>query len=184
MRKEIGENITVSKKDEETVVKIHSSLEGWQEISLTVWVGLWTVLGVGIFYYVLSGKFGSDQNVFFAVYLAFWFYFEYHALRSLLFKKFGYELVKINNSKLLYKRNLWGMGKIRHYTLKNIPTFTKVEHDRKSFSGAYAKSFWTIANERIYFDYLDAKGLLGMHLNDRDTAELLQLLNRELKRRR
>ncbi len=183
MKKEIGNHITVSKQEGETVIKIHSPLENWQEVSLLVWLGLWTVLGAGIFYYLVTGKLGSDQNIFFVVYLAFWLYFEFHGLRSFLYKKFGYELLKINNSKLLYKKNLWGTGKIRHYTLKNITRFKPVEHNQKSFSAAYSKSFWTVANERIMFDYLDTKGLLGMHLNDRDTNQLLRFLNSELKRK-
>lgn len=183
MKREIGQNISISKKEGETVIKIHSPLESWQEISLLVWIGLWTVLGVGIVYYMLTGKFGSDQNVFFMVYLAFWLYFEIQALRSFLFKKFGYELVKINNSKLLYKRNLFGTGKIRHYTLKNISRFKSVEHSKKSFSAAYSKSFWTLANERIMFEYLDSKGLLGMHLDNTDADRLLRFLNSELKRK-
>lgn len=183
MRKEISENISISKQDSETVIKIHSPLENWQEAVLLAWLVLWTVLGTGILYYLLSGKFGSDQTIFFIVYLAFWLYFEFHGLRSFLYKKYGYELVKINNSKLLYKRNLFGTGKIRHYTLKNISRFQMIEHAQKSFAAAYSKSFWTIANERIIFKYLDTKGLLGMHLDDKDARELLRFLNNEIKRR-
>lgn len=184
MEKEIGENVSISKLKNETVVKITSRLEKWQEISLLVWIVLWTVMGIYVVYYLTTVNVPEDQQIFFIIYMAFWFYFEFHAVRAYLFKMFGYELIKFTKYKLLYKRSLFGLGRSKHYSLKNIEGFRLAEHSRKSFAGAYAKSFWTLANERIEFDYLNGKGTLGMHLEDRDAQELYRFLNQELKRSR
>jgi hypothetical protein len=181
MKKEIGDNISISKEDEEVLIKIINPLEGWQEMALLGWLVLWTSLGIYVTFYLFNAGLERDAYIFFIVYLSFWGYFEYKALHGYLFKKFGYELIKINKEKLLYKRSLFKRGKIKNYLRKNIKGFRLFEPSKKSFAAAYNKTFWTVGNEQIEFDYLGGKVSFGMHLEEKDARQLTVFLNRQLK---
>lgn len=184
MKSSIGNRITVSKLDKETVIKIDGTIEPWMNHALLGWLLMWTVMGVYVFYFIYSGNALEDKVFyFFITYLAFWAYFEIKAMYSWLFRVYGYELVKITPSEFFVKRSLFGYGKVKRFDRENIKELQKVEHNRKSVNAAFNKSFWVMGNEQIQFESIGKHHGFGMHLEEKDRNELLVLLRRVLKKK-
>lgn len=183
MKQSIGERITISKKDSETIIRIDGTVESWMNHALLGWVTLWTLTGLYVIYYLNSGKAQQDQVFFFITYLAFWAYFEYKAVYSWLFRVKGYELIKINPDALYIKRAVFSFGKVNRYVRENVKDVNKVEMDKKSVNAVYNKSFWVMGNERLMFKYIGKNVGFGMHLNDKDTGALLTFVRKTLKRK-
>ena len=184
MKSAIGNRITVSKKDKETIIKISGTIEPWMNHALLGWLVMWTIMGAYVVYYVITGKTeGENMFYFFLTYLAFWGYFEIKAFYSWMFRAYGYELVKITPSEIFVKRSLFGYGKSKRYDRENVKDFRKVETSRKSVNAAFNKSFWVMGNEQIEFDSLGQAYGFGMHLEEKERNELLVFLRRLLKKK-
>ncbi|MGB0390776.1 MAG: hypothetical protein ACPGRC_06380 [Salibacteraceae bacterium] len=183
MKQSIGERITWSKKDSETIIRIDGTVESWMNHALFGWVVMWTFTGLYVVYYLYSGKADSSQFFFFITYLTFWGYFEYKALYSWLFRVKGYELIKINPDAIYIKRAVFSFGKVHRYVRDNVKDLSKVEMEKKSLNAVYNKSFWVMGNEQIMFRYIGKNIGFGMHLNEKDTSALLMFTRKVLKRK-
>lgn len=184
MKSVIGNRITISKQEKETIIKISGTIEPWMNNALLGWLVLWTVIGSYVVYYVFTGKTqGENMFYYFITYLAFWGYFEFKALYSWLFRVYGYELIKITGSEIFVKRSLLGYGKVKRFDRENVTDFRKVVTNRKSVNAGFNKSFWVMGNEQIEFDSLGQLYGFGMHLEEKDRNELLVFLRRVLKKK-
>lgn len=177
MKKVLGHNTTASKVDNELIIKVTGTLpEKWMEHAIFIWLLLWSSLGAVVIYYFVSDQFTTDQKGFFLAYLFFWAYFEWKSLHSYLYKKFGYELIRIKDGHLYYRKYLFGMGQPKRYDLRNIEELGVIEHSRKSFAAAYGKSFWVIGNERVGFVHLSKKVAMGMQITDQEAKGIVKLI--------
>ncbi|MAX80950.1 MAG: hypothetical protein CL843_12350 [Crocinitomicaceae bacterium] len=182
MKKNVGKNTTVSKQEGELIIKITGTLpEKWMEHSILAWVILWSSLGGIILYYMIAGEFSGEQKSFFMAYLAFWGYFEYKSLHAFLYKKIGYELIRIKDGYMYYKRNIIGVEKPKRFDLKNISELGLIQHSRKSFAGAYNKSFWVVGNEQVGFKHLTKKMALGIQISEKEAKEIIRLIRTAIK---
>ena len=183
MRRSIGDKITVSKTDKELIVKIPGTIEKWMENALLGWVIMWTIMGLYVFYYVSYYELEREPRIFFIVYLAFWAYFEYKSVVSWLFKKYGFELIRVDNEFLYHKVDILGKGKLKRFLLDNVKGMHVNEELDKSMSSVYNKSFWVMGNERIAFQHIDKEAVLGMHLKTNEAKEIVNLINKRIKKR-
>ena len=182
MQNKIGDKITWSKKDKETVVQISGSMEGWMMQALLAWLILWSTLGVYVLYYLFTKDLTREESLFFTVYLVFWGYFEWKTLYAYLFKLKGFELIQLSADGLHIKRKVLFMEKANHFRLENIKKFEVIDSDNRSFGAVYQKSFWVVGNERIGFQNMNKKAAFGYQLEDADAKNLAHLMNRALKK--
>lgn len=183
MRRSIGDKVTVSKDDKELIIKIPGSIEKWMENALLSWVIVWSLIGLYVTFYMFAYDLSKDEQVFFAVYLAFWGYFEYKSVRAWMFKRFGFELIRLDGEFMYHKIDILGRGKLKRFMTENIKGLRVNDEEDKNFSYAYNKSFWILGNERIAFDYMGKKAVFGMHMDDKDAKEVVQLIRKRIKSR-
>ena len=183
MKQSIGERITVSKQDSETIIRIDGTVEKWMNHALMGWVFMWSMIGLYVMYFLYSGKAQSEQLFFFITYLVFWAFFEYKAIYSLLFRLKGYELIKISSDSVYIKRGVFSFGKVQRYVRDNVKELKKVEDDKKSLSSVYNKSFWVMGNEKLMFQYIGKNVGIGMHLTEKDASTLLMFIRKTLKKK-
>lgn len=181
MRRNIGDKITVSKDEKELIIKIPGSVESWMENALLGWVILWSIMGLYVLYYMMSNNLSNEEQVFFAVYIAFWIYFEYKSVVAYMYKKIGYELIRIDGEFLYYRIVVFGKGKLKRFMLENIRNIHVAKDDAKSFASAYNKSFWVMGNERIIFQHLEKQAAFGMHLSPDEAKEIVQMVRKRIK---
>ncbi|MFT4755305.1 MAG: hypothetical protein ACI85Q_002874 [Salibacteraceae bacterium] len=183
MKQSIGQRITISKKESETIIRINGTVEGWMNHALLGWVFLWSMTGLYVIYFLFSGKAQDDQYFFFITYLTFWSFFEYKAVYSWLFRVKGYELIKVLPDAVYIKRGVFSFGKMKRYVRENIKDLKKVSQENNSLSSVYNKSFWVMGNEQIMFNYIGENVGFGMHLTQKDTSALLLLVRKMLKKK-
>ena len=183
MKKSIGNRITISQQEKETIIRIDGTIEGWMNHALLGWLVMWTIVGGYVAYFAFWGGAEEDQKFFFITYLLFWFYFEVKAFYSWIFRVSGFELIKITPDAWYIKRSVLSFGKVTRYVKENVKELNRVENDRKSVTSAFNKSFWVMGNERISFDYIGKKVGVGMHLVDKDRDALLMFLRKVSKRK-
>ncbi len=183
MKLSIGERITVSRQEKDTIIMIDGTVESWMNHALLGWVLMWTAIGLYVAYFLYSGQAEEGQTFFFLTYLMFWLYFEAKALYSWLFRVKGFELIKITSDAWYIKRSVFSYGKVIRYVKENVKDLRKVENDRKSVTAAFNKSFWVVGNEQLVFDYIGKNVGIGMHLTEKDRNELLAYLRKVMKKK-
>ncbi len=181
-KQNIGERITYTVDAGNLEVKISGKIPKWQETLLFVWVLAWSLCGLFIVQY-LFGDWPQDQKVFLLVYFAFWAYFEYKAIHSYLWRKFGFESIQVVQGELFLKNDLLGKGKRTKYFTQNIKEFGWITADKKSFGRVYFSSFWMVGGETIGFSHLGKKVAFGMQLEEREAARLIGVMRKYFKKK-
>lgn len=183
MKQSIGERITISKKNDEIIIRIDGTVEEWMNHALLGWLILWTLTGLYVVYFLSTAEVKQEQLFFFLTYLTFWGYFEYKSVYSWLFRVRGYELVKITPDALLIKKAVFSFGKVQRYVRENIKEMRKLDQYDRSLAAVYNKSFWVVGNEQVVFKHLGKNVGVGMHLTEKDTVALMAMIKKALKKK-
>lgn len=179
--KSIGERITYSFEGKELVIFIDASIEKWKETLLMAWVFTWLVVG-GLFIWQLSTlSFSEKETVFIWVFLAFWAYFLVRIGKTLLWRLFGREMIKIDGSKFLYKRDIKKYGKAHRYFLENIKAIDVSDTDRHAIGYQLSGSFWVIGGEKLELQASPRNLRFGMLLNKKEAGQLQHLIEKTVK---
>ncbi|MEM9024409.1 MAG: hypothetical protein AAGB22_11740, partial [Bacteroidota bacterium] len=143
----------------------------------------WTICGL----YVVSQLFGDyprDTKTGMIVYLGFWLYFEYKGIFALLWRKFGNEMIKLDNEYLWLKRDIRSYGKLHRFDLANIKELTLMDYDQRPWVKTYSQSFWVVGGETISFRYLGQPRGFGMQLSKEEGQTLFRKLGQRLRQQR
>jgi hypothetical protein len=165
-------------------ITISGRVERWKEGLILGWAILWTLCGIFIVYQLFARNFTREENLVLFVYMVFWVFFEYKSVYAFLWRRYGKEKMRLENGELLYKKDLFGYGKVTRYFMENIRNLNKVSWKKSSYSSVYFRSFWIIGGEKLSFEYQSKTIRFGMQLNDTETSQLLQILKRRIKRRK
>lgn len=175
---QIGERISVSKKDESISIIIYPEKSKLNQAILFIWFLLWTVGGLIM---LLGRQLGyySAPKTYVMVWMAFWLYFEYITGYALLWRSFGFERILIKNKKLYYKKEIRGKGKTKSFDIEFIKDPQLVTTDERSFAKVMSDSYWMPGGEKIFFWYQGKQIRLGQQLNESDAKNLLKLIKSE-----
>jgi hypothetical protein len=171
----IGKQISIKRNGDETSIVILSFKDSTKNLLLLLWLFLWSVSGVIVFSQYFTT---SDLNIktVIIVWLAFWFYFEYKIFIAYLWRKQGKEIIKIKEGKFFYKKEVRGKEKAKEYSCEAIKNIRLIEIQENSFMESINNSYWTIAGERLSFDYLGAEMRFGFQLSEDDSKALLKII--------
>jgi hypothetical protein len=178
--KQIGERISISKKDDSTSIIIYPEKSKINQTILFIWFILWTAGGV----IMLIGRqlgYYSAPKTYVLVWMAFWLYFEYVTAYALIWRSFGFERILIKNNKLYLKNEIRGKGKLKIFDIEFIKDLQLVPIDERSFAKVMSDSYWMPGGERLYFWYQGKQIRFGQQLKENDAKELLKFLKRELQ---
>jgi hypothetical protein len=178
--KQIGERISISKKDDSTSIIIYPEKSKINQTILLIWFILWTAGGL----IMLIGRqlgYYSAPKTYVLVWMAFWLYFEYVTAYALIWRSFGFERLLIKNNKLYLKNEIRGKGKIKTYDIEFIKDLQLVPIDERSFAKVMSDSYWMPGGEKLYFWYQGKQIRFGQQLNENDSKELLKFLKREFQ---
>jgi hypothetical protein len=182
--KQIGEKITFINDKEKLTVVVSTKVDKWKEISLFIWVFLWTICGVVFGYYFSQAEVQKEQ-LFYVIILSFWFYFEYRIGKALLWRLFGKELIKIDKEKFYFKKSILGYGKTVSYFIDNLKEpFEVVDYKVNNLVENLEDSFWTIGGGRIKLKTQTKTIDFGFQINELDSKLLARLLQASLNSRK
>ncbi|MCE9539899.1 MAG: hypothetical protein K8R85_11875 [Bacteroidetes bacterium] len=177
----IGKRISIKRTESELSIVILSLINKLKSRFLFLWFILWSISGIIVLsqYFIMHDP---NTKTAIIVWMGFWAYFEYKIFHAYLWRKSGKEKIKINDKKLLYKRDVSGRGKIKTYEIDFIKDLRLIEPKENSFMEDLNNSYWVIGGEKLTFDYYGKEIKFGLQLDEADAKALLKLIMKEIKR--
>lgn len=167
-----GAKITAEDTDHGKVIAIYPELKPWQRVALILWLILWAMSGLLAMASMLKVA-QADQWVYFLVFMSLWAYFLFYGVRSMIWHLYGVEYIRIGKEFIDYKRSWGSFGRAVNYDLQNIKSLGLVNLGERSFAKSYQDAFWTVGGEKIGFEYLGKKVVIGLRLDESQAKQLV-----------
>ena len=180
----ISKRVSYKKQEEDTTIIISPKTSPLKESLLFGWLSLWSFIGLAFlyssFFYKEGFKFNpaysqKEVTLYLFIFFLFWVYFEFKIIKIFIWRKYGSEFIKIDNSVITIKRAIGKYGKKREYLLANITDFTSALPEKET-NLVWSGSFWDIGHESVVFHYFNKNISFGRQLNKKETSLLIKLL--------
>lgn len=176
--KNISERVSYKQHEDFITIVISPRLDNTKQFLLTFWIFAWTFCGAVFIAQLFLGGTKEFKLAMFVM-TVFWLYYEYRIGRVWMWRRKGFELIKIEDGKLSYKRSVNKFGKLYEYYIDNISDLERVE-TKRSIGAELGNSFWVMGGERIHFHYQKHDVKFGVQLSDEEANKLLKYLKEML----
>lgn len=181
--KQVSERVAYTESSEAAVLTMNGKVERWKITALSTWLFAWLVIGAIVLREMFIAT-ERDLKLTLFIFLAFWAYYLWRIGKVWLYRRAGYERVRISHGEIQMERNIVGKGKIARYFIENIETLKQIEVPEKSLAFTYENLWWVLGGEKVGFDYGDKFVRFGMQLSEKETKEVLRFLQRNLVKHR
>ncbi len=96
----------------------------------------------------------------------------------------GFELWRLKEGSLTIKDSIIGYGRANEYFVENIQRFGLIPVDETSWKWQLNDSFWVMGGERMGFEHMGKKVVMGKGLTIEEAQRLAPVLDRALKEAR
>lgn len=175
----IGERISISKKEDSTSIIIYPEKSKLNQAILLVWFLLWTTGGLIMLFGRQLGYYSAPKT-YVMVWMAFWLYFEYITGYALIWRSYGFERILLKNKKFFYKKEICGKGKTKIFDFEFIKDPQVLPINERSFAKVMSDSYWMPGGEKVFFWYQGRQIRFGQQLNENDAKSLLKLIKNEI----
>lgn len=179
----IGERISFLEDKEKATFVIYPSATSLVKALIGAWFAMWLVIGISTILYSLKFKLSDQENIIVVVFLVFWAYYAYKVGKSYFWLMWGKELIKVNETSVIYKRSIKKYGKATPYYLENIKKMRMHQPKENSLQSVWEGSPWVSGGERIEFDYMGKTIRLGRKLNEKDGKLFFNVLTKKIEER-
>ncbi|MFN4811151.1 MAG: hypothetical protein ACK46S_09315 [Bacteroidota bacterium] len=148
---------------------------------LMVWFILWTISGMIVFtqFFVPTSR---DVKVWYAVWMAFWAYFEYKASVLLSYRRKGKEILQFSESGFTFRRDINGRGIDKVYERAEIKNIRTVDFKDKKVIARVQPLYWNMGYETVLFDYKGKEEALGLQLTEEEAQQLVKIMKQRLNK--
>jgi hypothetical protein len=148
---------------------------------LMVWFILWTISGMIVFtqFFVPTSR---DVKVWYAVWMAFWAYFEYKASVLLSYRRKGKEILQFSESGFTFRRDINGRGIDKVYERAEIKNIRTVDFKDKKVFARVQPLYWNMGYETVLFDYKGKEEALGLQLTEEEAQQLVKIMKQRLNK--
>ncbi|MDA8715209.1 hypothetical protein N9M27_04945 [Flavobacteriales bacterium] len=181
MKKEkyISDRISFLDHGSNTTIVISTAIDRWKESLLLFWILCWTASGCYLLYELFAGNNEQEMQIGLFIFISFWFYFEYRIARVFLWRKWGMEMISVDEVELSYKRAIGNYGKSNRYYFDQMGPFEVRKPSAKSLTVNIEDSFWFLGGERVQFSYQSKVISFGRQLSFEDANKLVKLLKKQ-----
>ena len=182
--KKIGSKITTKKHADCHTVVISPTIEKWQLNSLLIWTLAWTACGIAFFYYMLTAGFDRAQFFVMVILVTIWLYFEIRIIRAFLWRKFGMEIIKIDQDAILIKDSIFQYGEAKRFELDELEeeSVENIHINPKSYSKVMNDSFWVVGQGSVVLKYEDKEYFFGTQLENNDAEKLVKYIRSSIRK--
>ena len=180
--KQIGERIAYRREKGLFELKVYGKIESWKESLLFAWLLAWIACGAYFLYFLFYGSAETSLRISIVVLLVFWGYFFQRIGKTYIYRRQGYEQLKIENGILELSRKIITEGKYREAYVEEVKGIERVQDNPRSFSTFYGDSFWVMGRERLLIDTGDVSFTFGYQLSDEEANSLIRLLRKQFKK--
>ena len=148
---------------------------------LMVWFILWTISGMIVFtqFFVPTSR---DVKVWYAVWMAFWAYFEYKASVLLSYRRKGKEILQFSESGFTFRRDINGRGIDKVYERAEIKNIRTVDFKDKKVIARVQPLYWNMGYETVLFDYKGKEEVLGLQLTEEEAQQVVKIMKQRLNK--
>jgi hypothetical protein len=176
--------VSIDRREGRTSVAIESRATPMQRTLLAAWLCAWIAAGVVVLVARSGYPEGDPTRQFMLAFLAFWAYFLVVVGRAVLWRWKGVELWRVKDGVLTVKSSIFGYGKARTYFADNIQQLGLIKIDRESWKWQWNDSVWVVGGERIGFEHLGRKVIMGKGLTDDEAKRLVAIVKTALRKER
>jgi hypothetical protein len=163
------------------VLEIPSIADATKLKILIVWFVLWTVSGMIIFtqFFVPTSR---DVKIWYAVWMAFWAYFEYKASVLLSYRRKGKEILQFSESGFTFRRDINGRGIDKIYDRADIKNIRTVDFKDKKVAARVQPLYWNMGYETVLFEYKGKEEALGLQLTEEEAQQVVKIMKQRLNK--
>ncbi len=171
----MSERIKITGNKTEKSIEIFSIKDRSKQNILLVWFILWTISGIIIFsqFFMPSSR---EVKLTYAVWMAFWVYFEYKASVLLTWRRKGKEVIKLVDDQIIITREVNGRGIDVKYEKEKIKNLRMVDFNDRKVQARVQPLYWSMGSETILFDYDNKPVALGLQLTQNEANDVLKQL--------
>lgn len=148
---------------------------------LIVWFVLWTLSGMVVFsqFFMPSTR---DVKLMYAIWMAFWAYFEYKASVLLSWRRKGKEILQFSESRFTLRRDINGRGIDKVYDRNDIKNIRTVDFKDRKVLARVQPFYWNMGYETVLFDYKGKEEALGLQLTEEEALQLVKVMKQRLNK--
>ncbi len=135
--------INIIRKEEELEITIKAFCDEKKQNMLTIWIVLFTLCGI-IIISQFFGDYDSGTKVFFAVYVAFWLFFEFKVIYAYRWRKYGEEKLMVKDGKLTLVKSIKNRGVTQILGVDEIEKIDFYKDENGKFVKSMNTSYWNI----------------------------------------
>ncbi|MBI2279945.1 MAG: hypothetical protein HYU68_04550 [Bacteroidetes bacterium] len=169
----MAERITINHKDNSIEIEIKAFKDKTKQKMLLVWIVLFSLCGLAILSQFFYGYDKSSQ-LFFAVYLAFWLFFEFKVIYAYRWRNAGMEKIIINETEINLIKEIGKRGITQTIKINEISNLRCYESDESSFIKSITSSYWNINKYSLAFDYENKPVPFAIDLDKNEAKKLLK----------
>lgn len=180
-QKNKNQRINIIQEKEFTEISIKAFSDEVKQKMFLAWIVLWTISGLLIFSQFFL-NYTQKEKVFFIIWMAFWLYFEFKSIQTFRWRKFGKEIIKINENNITITRLINERGVPSTFNLNACKNFRVYQKDEKGiFADVMSSSYWVIGGETIAFDYYGSAVPFAMNISTSDALHLVSVFKHDAK---
>lgn len=171
----LSDRISVVRNEKGTSIVISSMADRKKSRTVAIILLFWVVGGIAM---IVGFPSITEDNakIVMLIWLAFWLYFLYVLVRLWRWKRYGHEVMKINNGVLKYKKDVKGRGWVFDFQLDKIQKLRTSEAENPNWLRNIGGDFWNTDCDSIRFNYEDREMSLGFQLEKSDRMKLISVL--------
>lgn len=169
----MAERITINNKNNSIEIEIKAFKDKTKQKMLLVWIVLFSLCGLAILSQFFYGYDKSSQ-LFFAVYLAFWLFFEFKVIYAYRWRNSGMEKIIINDTEIILIKEIGKRGITQPIKINEISNLRCYEPDEPGFIKSINSSYWNINKYSLAFDYENKPVPFAIDLDKNEAKKLLK----------
>lgn len=148
---------------------------------LIVWFVLWTISGMVVFsqFFMPSTR---DVKLMYAVWMAFWAYFEYKASVLLSWRRKGKEIIQFSEGGFTLRRDINGRGIDKVYERAEIKNIRTVNYIDRKVLARVQPLYWNMGYETVLFEYKGKEEALGLQLTEEEALQVVKIMKQRLNK--
>lgn len=178
--KMIGHRISFNEDKDIATFVIYPEKKGIYISLMGAWCAMWLTIGIVMTWAFFALQLTETEQIITVVFMTFWAYYAQRVGRSFLWMLWGKEMIKINQTELVYKKAIKNYGKAVPYFHENIQKIRMTMPKENSLQAVWENSPWVVGGERIEFDYLGKVIRLGRMVEEKEAKILFQMMTKRI----
>jgi len=173
------DRVKIKKEDKSLFITIPAFKDEGKQKMLLMWIALFSFCGAAIISQFF-GNYANTTKIFFGVYVAFWFFFEFKVVYAYRWRSKGLEKAIVENDQLILIKEIGKRGISQSYALKDISTLRLFKNEDSDFVKSMTTSYWNINKYTIAFNYQDNAIPFGIDLTKKQANNIIKEISKFL----